>query len=131
MDNSYPSHLCKDSRILDANVLNLVNDESKPVLRSTQSIGQILSRKLLLTEEYENGMQTEKSNGKHKVSLGQMLSKPRVDLCATTLKGEKDSGHKQIPTKRKKFGFAQILLLVTKQGKKKKKQTASSRCHNG
>ncbi|CAK9144492.1 unnamed protein product [Ilex paraguariensis] len=129
--NSYPSHLRKDSRVLDANGLNLVNDESKPVLRSTLSIGQILSRKLLLTEEYENGMQTEKSNGKRKVSLGQMLSKPSGDLRATTLKGEKGGGHKQLPTKRKKFGFAQISLLVTKQGKKKKKQTASSRCHSG
>ncbi|CAK9158016.1 unnamed protein product [Ilex paraguariensis] len=129
--NSYPPHLHKDSRVLDANGLNLVNDESKPILRSTLSIGQIMSRKLLLTKEYENGMQTEKSNGKPKVSLGQMLSKPSGDLHAITLKGEKDGGHKQLLTKRKKFGFAQILLLVTKQGKKKKKQTASLRCYSG
>ncbi|CAK9153758.1 unnamed protein product [Ilex paraguariensis] len=128
--NSCSPLLRKDSRVLDVNGLNLINNESKPVLRSTLSIGKILSRKLLLTEEYENGMRTGKSNGKRKVSLGQMLSKPNGDLLPFQ-KGEKDGGRKQFPAKRKKFGFARISLFVTKQSKKKKKQTASSRCHSG
>uniref|UniRef100_A0A5B6YZY5 WEB family protein n=1 Tax=Davidia involucrata TaxID=16924 RepID=A0A5B6YZY5_DAVIN len=113
--NSYPSHHRKDSRLLDVNGLNLVNDDSKPVLRPTLSIGQILSRKLFLTEEFE---QAEKGAVKRKVSLGQMLSKPNGDLPSTQKADE--SGHKQFPAKRKKFGFSQFSLLATKESKKKK-----------
>lgn len=119
------SHHRKDSCLLDVNGLNMMNDDSKPLLRPTLSIGQILSRKLLLTEEFENGMHAEHSMGKRKVSLGQMLSKTKSDDIAG--KSERESGHKQLPAKRKKFGFARISLLVTKQSKKKKRQIASSR----
>ncbi|XP_059668118.1 WEB family protein At2g38370-like [Cornus florida] len=119
--NSYPSHHRKNSRLLDVNGLNLANDEPKPVLRPTLSIGQILSRKLLLTEEFENRMQAEKGSVKRK-SLGQMLSKPNGNL-ASGRKAEKENGHKQFPAKRKKFGFARFSLLTTKQSKKKKQQT--------
>lgn len=117
-NSSCPSHHRREGpHLVDLNGLNLVNDESKPVLRPTLSIGQILSRKLLLTEEFE----TKKSSSiKRKVSLGQMLSKSNCDA-------EKENSQKQIPAKRKKFGFGRISLLVTKQNKKKKKQTASSR----
>uniref|UniRef100_A0A5B6Z0J4 WEB family protein n=1 Tax=Davidia involucrata TaxID=16924 RepID=A0A5B6Z0J4_DAVIN len=90
-------------------------DDSKPVLRPTLSIGQILSRKLFLTEEFE---QAEKGAVKRKVSLGQMLSKPNGDLPSTQKADE--SGHKQFPAKRKKFGFSQFSLLATKESKKKK-----------
>ncbi|KAM7467915.1 hypothetical protein LguiB_015477 [Lonicera macranthoides] len=117
-NSSCPSyHRREGPRLVDLNGLNLVNNESTPVLRPTLSIGQILSRKLLLTEEFE----TENSSSiKRKVSLGQMLSKSNCDA-------EKENSQKQIPAKRKKFGFGRISLLVAKQNKKKKKQTASSR----
>ncbi|PIN15747.1 hypothetical protein CDL12_11606 [Handroanthus impetiginosus] len=120
--NSHPSAHRKESRLLDVNGLNLVNEELKPVLKPTLSIGQILSRKLLLTEEYENGMHTEKNFGKRKVSLGQMLSKPNADPHSVKKSGKEND---ELPAKRKKFGFARISLLVTKQ-KKKKKPAASS-----
>ncbi|KAL3633371.1 hypothetical protein CASFOL_022898 [Castilleja foliolosa] len=106
------------SRLCDMNGLSLVNvDEVKPVLKATLSIGQILSRKLMLTEEYENGM------GKHnKVSLGQMLSKPRHGLyCGGKKSGKENKEQRQLPVKRKKFGFARISLLVAKHNKKNKK----------
>ncbi|KAK4396045.1 WEB family protein [Sesamum angolense] len=125
--NPHPSIHRKESRLLDVNGLNLVNEELKPVLKPTLSIGQILSRKLLLTEEYENGMQTEKSMGKRKVSLGQMLTKPNADPHPGKKSGKENN---ELPAKRKKFGFARISLLVTKQSKKKKKQTANSTCRS-
>ncbi|KAL2557829.1 WEB family protein [Forsythia ovata] len=122
--NSFPSHLRKESSLLDVSGLDLISNESKPVLKSSLSIGQILSRKLLLTEEYENGMQAERD--KKQVSLGQMLSKPSTDSVSVKKTG-KDNADEQLRGKRKKFGFARISLFVTMQSKKKKKQNASSR----
>ncbi|KAL7265663.1 hypothetical protein ACSBR1_003450 [Camellia fascicularis] len=114
------SHHRRNSRLLDVNGMNLENDESKQVLRPTLSIGQILSRKLLLTEEFENG--AEKGAVKRKMSLGQMLSRSDGDTPSTR-KAERESGPKQLPAKRKKFGFARFTVLMRKQSKKKKKQT--------
>ncbi|KAL6574506.1 hypothetical protein OROMI_011791 [Orobanche minor] len=108
------------SRPLDVNGLDLASDELKPVLKPTLSIGQILSRKLMLTEEYENGMM-QKENvamGKRKMSLGQMLSKPSNDPYSGKKCGKEN---KELPAKRKKFGFARISLLVAKQSKKNKR----------
>ncbi|CAI9774773.1 unnamed protein product [Fraxinus pennsylvanica] len=122
--NSYPSHLRKESSLLDVSGLDLVSNESKPVLKPSLSIGQILSRKLLLKEEYENGMQAEKN--KKQVSLGQMLSKPNNDPLSVKKSG-KENAEEQLRGKRKKFGFARISLFVTMQSKKKKKQKGSSR----
>lgn len=124
-----PSLQRKDSRLLDVNGVSLVSDEQlKPVLKPTLSIGQILSRKLLLTEEYENEVQTDKIMGKRKVSLGQMLSRPSSDPHSARKSGKEN---KELPAKRKKFGFARISLLVAKQSKKKKNNVAaSSMCRN-
>ncbi|XP_057808283.1 WEB family protein At2g38370 isoform X2 [Salvia miltiorrhiza] len=116
----------KDSRLLDVNGMSLVSDELKPVLRPTLSIGQILSRKLLLTEDYENGVQADnKIVGKRKVSLGQMLGKPSSDSHSARKCGKEN---KQVPAKRKKFGFARISLLVAK---KKKSNVAADPLRRG
>ncbi|XP_057972134.1 WEB family protein At2g38370 [Malania oleifera] len=123
--NSHPSHRRKDSRLCDVNGLNLVGDESKPVLRPTMSIGQILSRKLLLAGEFEMGAQERKSMGKRKESLGQMLNKQDGDLPSSR-KAETDSSHKPLPAKRKKLGFAHFSVLLKKQSKKKKQPTPNS-----
>ncbi|TKY63616.1 WEB family protein [Spatholobus suberectus] len=118
--NVYPSHHRKDSRLLDVNGLNLVNDEAKPVLKPTLSIGQILSRKLMMPEEYEaGGMHRERSSVKRKVSLGQMLGKQNADPSFDR-QAEKENGQKLFSAKRKKFGFGRFSLLLTKQQKKKK-----------
>ncbi|KAG8377109.1 hypothetical protein BUALT_Bualt09G0134300 [Buddleja alternifolia] len=117
--SSHPSIHRKEACLLDVNGLNFVNDEVKPVLKPTLSIGQILSRKLLLNEEYENG--TEGGKGKRKVSLGQMLTKPGDDPLHYGKKMGKENKD-IIHAKRKKFGFSRISLLVTKQSKKKKKK---------
>ncbi|XP_015897383.3 WEB family protein At2g38370 isoform X1 [Ziziphus jujuba] len=124
--NSCPSHHRRDSRLLDVNGLNLVTDGPTPVLKPTLSIGQILSRKLLLPEEAESGGIPQKSSVKRKVSLGQMLSDQNGDL-PSSLKFEKENVHKHFSAKRKKFGFARFSLLLTKQNKKKKKGTLNLR----
>ncbi|XP_021291688.1 WEB family protein At2g38370-like [Herrania umbratica] len=124
--NSYPSHNRKDSRLLDVNGLNMVSDGPTPVLKPTLSIGQILSRKLLLPEDFETEMLAEKGTVKRKVSLGQMLSKQNGDFPSFQ-KTERESGHKQFSGKRKKFGFARFSLLLAKQSKKKKKPTLNLR----
>ncbi|XP_065854700.1 WEB family protein At2g38370-like [Euphorbia lathyris] len=116
----------RDSRLFDVNGLNLVSDGPAPVLKPTLSIGQILSRKLLLPEELETEMVPEKRSMKRKVSLGQMLSKPNGEVASDN-KNERENTQKQFSGKRKKFGFARFSLLLTKQGKRKKKATLNLR----
>ncbi|GLT59327.1 hypothetical protein SLA2020_321530 [Shorea laevis] len=119
--NPYPSHHRKDPHVLDVNGLNLVNEGPTPVLKPTLSIGQILSRKLLLPEEFETEMMAEKGTMmKRKVSLGQMLSKQNGDFTSSH---KVENVQKQFSGKRKKFGFAKFSLLLAKQSKKKKKPT--------
>lgn len=105
---------------------HLGSNVSGPVLRPTMSIGQILSRKLLLTEE-----NSEKSSVKRKVSLAQMLSKPPTNDGGggggDGGSGGGDDGGKRWSGKRKKFGFGRISFLVAKPSKKKKKHSISSR----
>lgn len=136
--NPHPSNHRKDSLLLDVNGVNMVNNEElKPALKPTLSIGQILSRKLLLTEEFEHGMQGNKSStGRRKVSLAQMLGKHNVDMHPAAggkvVAGGENAKkqQQQLPAKRKKFGLSRISLLVTRQNKKKKKQTvATSNCN--
>ncbi|CAJ2670946.1 unnamed protein product [Trifolium pratense] len=121
--NSGPSDHRRDPRLLDVNGLNLVNDEAKPVLKSTLSIGQILSQKLLMPEEIEEEIvQGERISMKRSESLGQMLGKDN-DGPLSDEQVEKENGQKQSSTKRKKFGFARFSLLLSKQHKKKKNPT--------
>ncbi|KAG9147935.1 hypothetical protein Leryth_003532 [Lithospermum erythrorhizon] len=125
--NSGVYHSRRDPALLDVNGIDLApaRDDFKPVLKSTLSIGQILSRKLLLTEEYENGVLARKSTGKRKVSLGQMLGKTGCEIQSDVI-GGKENNPQQLPAKRKNFGFAKISFLRTKQSKKKKKRSTIS-----
>ncbi|KAK7340027.1 hypothetical protein VNO77_20719 [Canavalia gladiata] len=115
--NCYPSHHRRDPRLLDVNGVHLVNDEAKPVLKPTLSIGQILSRKLLQPQELEV---RERISVKRNMSLGQMLGKQDDDQSVDRLV-EKENGQKLFSAKRKKFGFARFSLLLSKQQKKKKR----------
>ncbi|KAK7394998.1 hypothetical protein VNO78_15539 [Psophocarpus tetragonolobus] len=115
--NSCPSHHQRDPRLLDVNGLYLVNDEARPVLKPTLSIGQILSRKLLQPQEFEAGERIL-VNQNVSVSLGQMLGKQNNDP-AVDRQVEKQTVHKLFSTKRKKFGFARISHILSKQKKKK------------
>ncbi|XP_017417023.1 WEB family protein At2g38370 isoform X3 [Vigna angularis] len=120
---SCSSHHWRDPRLLDVNGLNLVNDEAKPVLKSTLSIGQILSRKLLQPQECEAG---ERISMKQNVSLGQMLGKQNIDPPIDR-QIEKGTSRKLFSTKRNKFGFARFSHILSKQQKNKKKPTLNLR----
>ncbi|KAI9074897.1 hypothetical protein K1719_043126 [Acacia pycnantha] len=97
--NSHPSsHHRRDSLSVGVNGPELEDDEAKPdVPKTVLSIGEILSRKLLLSQEFEAG------------SLGRMLGK------------QKDHSYfcKQFCAKRKKFGFAGLSHLLGNKQKKK------------
>ncbi|KAL5550655.1 hypothetical protein UlMin_000831 [Ulmus minor] len=118
--NSYLSLQRRDSSLLDVNGMNMITDGSTPVLKPTLSIGQILSRKLLLPEDLERGM-AGTDFVKQKVSLGQMLGKQNGDLPSSMQFEKENVTHKHFSGKRKKFGFARFSLLLTKQSKRKKK----------
>lgn len=122
--NPCPSLRRRDSRMLDLNGINLVNDTEPLPLKPTLSIGQILSRKLLITtEEFESG----KSSAKGKLSLGQMLRKQNGDLTSAWKLEKEGNGPKKLHAKRKKFGFARFSVLLTNKQSKKKKPTSTAR----
>ncbi|KAF9594964.1 hypothetical protein IFM89_035534 [Coptis chinensis] len=114
----------RDSRLVNVNGWNLVNDGSKPLLRPTLSIGQILSRKLLVPEEFDMERQAEDSIEKSKVSLGQILGKQCGVVSPPWKPSKEESGDEKFSAKRKKFGFTRFSLLLAKQSKKKKKQAS-------
>ncbi|KAI5326052.1 hypothetical protein L3X38_035126 [Prunus dulcis] len=119
--NPHPSNHGRDLQLRDVNGLNLVTDGPIPVLRPTLSIGQILSRKLLLPEEVEMEV-AGKSPVRQKMSLGQMLQKQNGDQPFSR-RSERESNVRNSSAKRKKSGFARFSLLLTKQSRKKKKPT--------
>lgn len=122
--NPYPSNRRRDSLVLDVNGVSIVSDAKAPVLKSTLSIGQILSQKLFITEEFESG---KSNNVKRKISLGQMLGKQTAGI-SSAWKVESDCGGPQkMPAKRKKLGFGRFSVLLPKQSKKKKKPTSAAR----
>jgi len=110
------------SPLNDVNEPDIVNDDSKPVLRSTVSMRDILSRKQVLPEDYIAGMPGDEMEGHiegRKVALSQMLHALREDLTFSS-KPEKDgNNHKQFLSQRKKFGLIHISFPLTKTSKKK------------
>lgn len=114
------------TRLMDVNGLNLTYDvvdgsssSSVPVLKPTMSIGQILSKKLLLAEELDMNVGSER----RKMSLGQMLAKNNNGDGTASKKSEgKENGKKSTTRKRKSFGFAKISVLLNKESKNKKKK---------
>ncbi|KAL7253521.1 hypothetical protein ACSBR1_007956 [Camellia fascicularis] len=117
--NSCPSYGHCDSHLLDGNKSNLMKEKTVPVLRSTISIGDILSRKLILQDDFMVGSHVEGHNERQHASLSQML-REQSGLIFQPKKGVKEGiVHKQFFSQRKKFGFIDISLPMTKQSKKK------------
>uniref|UniRef100_A0A5B7AJP7 WEB family protein n=1 Tax=Davidia involucrata TaxID=16924 RepID=A0A5B7AJP7_DAVIN len=117
--NSYPSYGHRDSQHLDGNESNLINEKSMPVLRSTISIGDILSRKLILQDDFVVGKHMEGHTERQEASLSQML-REQSGLIFSSSKALKDeSVCKQFFSQRKKFGFIHVSLPLSKQSKKK------------
>ncbi|KAK9723656.1 hypothetical protein RND81_05G016100 [Saponaria officinalis] len=125
--NPYPSTRRRDSWMVDVNGVNLLGEATTtPVLKPNLSIGQILSRKLLITEEFES----RKSSSKRKVSLGQMLGKKNGEM-SSAWKMEECRNLTKLPAKRKKFGFARFSVLLPKHSRKTKKSSSNARYSNG
>ncbi|CAA6656944.1 unnamed protein product [Spirodela intermedia] len=113
-------HQRRDSKMLDVNGCSLVADGSKPVLRPTLSIGQILSRKLYGSGDLEAATQVA-LQAQPKVSLGQMLSRRQGSPSPPLSEDKATARRRMIPSKRKKFGFAGLSHLLANQNKKKMK----------
>ncbi|XP_057489293.1 WEB family protein At2g38370-like [Actinidia eriantha] len=117
--NSYPSYGHRDSQLPDGNESNAIEDKQVPILRSTISIGDILSRKLILQDDFVVGNHVEGHTERQQVSLSQML-REQSGLIFESKKAVKDGiVHKQFFSQRKKLGFIDISLPLTKQSKKK------------
>ncbi|KAJ9683985.1 hypothetical protein PVL29_016467 [Vitis rotundifolia] len=99
----------------------LFNGDTRPVLRPSISIGDALSRKLMIPEEF--GVR----EGHKKVSLSQMLHKQSGALSppppppppATASEKEDEIDLKQYFAKSRKFGFIHLSLPMARQSKKK------------
>ncbi|KAL5569609.1 hypothetical protein UlMin_026184 [Ulmus minor] len=126
MNIFHPLDHHKNSPLQEANNAVLVANRSKPVLKSTISMRDVLSKKQVLTEDCiarkEQGGHTET----HKVALSEMLQALREDLTFPA-KPEKDvSEQKPFISQRKKFGFIQISLPLSKLSKKKMQHTLNT-----
>lgn len=98
-----------------------MNNDPKPVLRSTVSLRDVLKRRPI-PEEYPVEREMEDhSSVRQKVALSQMLRALREDLTLSTDdNAEKDqSSQKQFVANRKKFGFIQISLPLARHNKKR------------
>ncbi|KAG2332515.1 hypothetical protein Bca52824_003695 [Brassica carinata] len=112
----------KNARLMDVNGLHLTYDDvavgsssSVPVLKPTMSIGQILSRKLLVAEDSDV---MNVASERKKMSLGQMLAKSSSGDETWSKKSEgKENGKRSVTRKR----FAKIAMLLKKESKNKKK----------
>ncbi|XP_060181831.1 WEB family protein At2g40480-like [Lycium barbarum] len=105
-------------RLVDGDQPDDVNDKPVPVFRSSISIGDILSRKLILRDDQivVNKHMESHTERKH-VSFSQMLREQSGIILNPTKTMKDGNVHKQYITQKKKFGFIQVPL--PKQNKKK------------
>ncbi|WMV33663.1 hypothetical protein MTR67_027048 [Solanum verrucosum] len=105
-------------RLVDGNEADNVNDKSVPVFRSSISIGDILSRKLILRDDHiVVGKHMESHTERKHVSFSQMLREQSGIILNPTKAMKEGDVHKQFITHKKKFGFIQVPL--PRQNKKK------------
>lgn len=97
----------------------VVNKDSKPVLRSTISMRDVLSRKQGISGENIGRRDSQSEN--QKVALSQMLHLHalREDLTFPSKIENDRNDQKNLSTERKRFGFIHIALPMKKQSKKK------------
>ncbi|XP_031114553.1 WEB family protein At2g40480-like isoform X2 [Ipomoea triloba] len=116
--NSNPSLSQGNHRLLDENETDAAKHKPLPVFRSSISIGDVLSRKLILRDDIVVGKHVESHTERKHVSFSQMLREQSGIILNPPVNSTKDGSlRKQFITQRKKFGFIQVPL--TKQNKKK------------
>ncbi|KAE9606202.1 putative WEB family protein [Lupinus albus] len=110
---------CLDSSVMKVTrSITMNNNQKKPLLRSTISMRDVLSRKQV-PEEYNATKEMEEHSEKHNVALGQMLKTLKEDLTLPTIPEKDGSDRKQFTSQRKKFGFIKISLPLGKPSKKR------------
>lgn len=116
--NSNPSlNQGNHHRLLDENETDATKHKPHPVFRSSISIGDVLSRKLILRDDIVVGKHVESHTERKHVSFSQMLREQSGIILNPTNSTKDGSVRKQFISQRKKFGFIQVPL--TKQNKKK------------
>lgn len=117
----YPYHGPRGFAPLIGDDSNMINtDRSRPVLRSSVSIGDILSRKLILQDNIVVREDVESQTRRDDVSLSEMLREQSGLIFRDTGKSEKEKRvDKQFFAQRKKFGFIHVSLPLNKHNKKK------------
>ncbi|KAL5125495.1 WEB family protein [Glycine soja] len=108
---------CQDSPLPDVTRSITVNNDPKPILRSSVSMRDVLSKKQV-PEEYTTTMEMEE-HSERKVALSQMLRALRQDQTLPTIPEKDGSNQRQFIAQRKKIGFIQISLPLGKRSKKK------------
>ncbi|XP_071728677.1 WEB family protein At2g40480-like [Rutidosis leptorrhynchoides] len=102
---------------------NLINKESRPVLRSSVSIGDILSRKLIMQDDIVVRDDIESQVQRDGASLSQMLREQSSLIFHDSGKVDKEGRiEKQFFSQRKKFGFIHVSLPLTRHKKKSNAQ---------
>ncbi|TKY56939.1 WEB family protein [Spatholobus suberectus] len=98
-------------------VYDYINDDPKPILRSSVSMRDVLSRKQV-PEEYTTAKEMEE-HSERRVTFSQMLRALRGDQTLPTIPEKDGSNQKQFIAQRKKFGFIHISLPLGKRSRKK------------
>lgn len=104
-----------ETKMLDVNGMSLIGAGRSRRL----SIGQILSMKLMDTEEYEKEI-TGRTTERPRISLGQLLSQRNQLMSPTRI--NKNTSCTKFTSKRRKFGFICLSLILAKQNKSRKNQ---------
>ncbi|KAL6128010.1 hypothetical protein ACLB2K_071371 [Fragaria x ananassa] len=106
----------------------LANDlhRSKPLLRPNVSLRDVLSRKQVLPQDFVAKKEVDRGNAEtHRVALSEMLHALREDLTFPSKVEQKDGNDRQ----RKKFGFIQISLPLSRPSKKKTQTLKANGTH--
>ncbi|KAJ0833499.1 putative WEB family protein [Helianthus annuus] len=118
--NPFRGHAPRRFEPLIGDYPSTINKESRPVLRTSVSIGDILSRKLILKDNIIVRDDVESQTQRDDPSLTEMLRDQSGlifhDSSKTNKEGRND---KQFFSQRKKFGFIHVSLPLTKHNKKK------------
>ncbi|KAI3458441.1 hypothetical protein Pfo_015104 [Paulownia fortunei] len=114
--NSHGGHRNPD--LLNGNESYATKEKSSPGFRSTTSIGDVLSRKLILQDDVMMGRHVENHSERERVSLSQMLREQSRLILHPTKPTAEGNVQKQYFFQMKKFGFIQV-PIPTKQSKKK------------
>ncbi|KAI9110838.1 hypothetical protein K1719_018276 [Acacia pycnantha] len=109
---------CQDSPLPDVTRSNPANNNPKPALRPTVSLRDVLSRKQV-PEQYDTRKNMEEHNEGQKVALSHMLRALREDVTLPPKPEKDESDQKQFIAQRKKFGFIQISLPLSRPSKRR------------